>query len=479
MNRPLALLIALLVVPLPALGAPTAKVSIANVTVSPSQPASGERFTVTTTIRNGESTSSSPSNDFEITAVTLRGLPEDYRAPRVDDVGVLPEGTSVDVPLSFSFETPGTREFRVVVYGRDGNRAIALRYPVVVTVRQGGPALDVETAADPVVGATTNATVTVANGEETNASGLDLSLAGSGVTVENPSRVLGTLGGGESRTFSFAVTPRETRATLVATLTYRTPSGFERTVEESIPLRSDPLREDVRVDATVPGDRAKPPVTVDVANFGNAPLKEVVVSASAEGEVVGRRPVANVSPRTTRTVDLDVSGVESANLTVRADYETGSREGTASTRVRYAANPGRIELTGIDYERDGSRVHLSGSASNVGLGEVQGVVVSVVPAPGVEPARPSREYFVGTVPASDFVSFDLYAAVGENVTAVPIRASYLVDGDRHTDVREVSIADLPPPSANRSSGPSPAFLFALVGLVIVVGIGLYAYRHYR
>jgi hypothetical protein len=478
-------LVALLVVSLalPAAvvsGATTAKVSIADVAVEPTQPAPGERFTVTTTIRNAESTPNSPSNSFDIRAVAVRDADGGSRSyARVDKLGTLPEGASVDVPLTMSFEESGVKELRVFVFGSGGAGPVEYRYPVVVTVREGGPQVSVLSGqADPVTGAASTVNVSVANGEAQSVRNVRLELGGRDVSVEDATRVLPSIDSGATETFQFEVTPSSTDGTLRATLRYTTESGDVRTTEVGSSFVAEPLRVDVGLDATVDAGGTDPPVGAELSNFGNAPLTDVVVRAEADGRVVARRSVADVPAESSRQVALNVTGVDEATLDVTADYETGGRAESAATTLAYSSNPGRVELTGVDVEREGDRIHLSGSASNVGLSDVQGVVLTVVPGEGVAPARPYREYFVGTVPASDFVSFDLYASVDGEADTVPVRVSYLVDGQRRETMSEVSVADLPP--AREGSGGGGGSPLLLVGggvaALVVVGLAVFAYR---
>jgi hypothetical protein len=461
-------------------GATTAKVSIAGVDVAPSQPAPGERFTVTTTIRNAESTPNSPSNAFNVQAVALRAADSSATTyARVNNLGTLPEGASVDVPLTLSFDEPGVRELRVYVFGSGGAGPVEYRYPVVVTVREGGPQVSVLTGdADPVVGATSTVNVSVANGEAEAVRNVRLELGGRSVDVEDPTRVRPSIASGATEDFAFEVTPRAADAALRATLRYTTENGDVRTTEVSSPFAADSLRVDVGLEATVPAGGTDPPVEAEVSNFGNAPLTDVVVRAEADGRVVARRAVPDVAAESSRRVALNVTGVDEATLDVTADYEVGDRAESTTTSVEYASNPGRVELTGVDVEREDDRIHLSGSASNVGLSDVQGVVVQVVPGEGVTPARPYREYFVGTIPASDFVSFDLYANVEEGTDTVPVRVSYLADGQRRETISEVSVADLPPArDGGGDSGSSPLLLVGgAVAALVVVGLAVFAYR---
>jgi hypothetical protein len=472
-RRPTLVLVlaALVVVPVGSLPALGAQVSVAGVTVSPEQPAPGERFTITTSIRNAG------DGPFEVEDVVIKRVDGD-ELKRVSDLGTLPGGATMDVPLALKFEETGVRDLRVFVFGEDGNRNVELQYPVVVTVRRGGPQLSVETG-DAVVGAESAATIDVVNGESNPVRNVRLSLQSPTVEVDDPTRVFPTLAAGAVETVSFNVTPTRTAGELTATLRYTTATGDRRTVTEVVDLGAEQLRTDVAVDAAVAEGRARPPVDVDVSNFGNAPLRDVVVRVVADETVVTRRSVGDVDVSGTTRARLNVTGIDRADLRVVAAYETGGERGEVATTVAYAANPGRIELTGVDYEFEGDTLHITGSASNVGLSDVEGVLVRVQDTTGVRPARPYKEYFVGTVPASDFVSFDLYADLDANASTVPVEVTYIADGRRYSEVQRLDVSDLERPSErppDRGGLPSlPLLIAGGVAALVVLGLGAYAF----
>lgn len=449
---------------------------VSEVTVSPEQPAPGERFTVRTTIQNSQRSNGS----FRITDVYVRRQGSANDVARVENPGGIPPGASIDVPLTASFDSPGTRELRVNVVGRTpGDELVRLQYPVVVTVRRGGPQVGIAVD-DAVVGTEGRVRVTAANGEDSPVRNVRVSLSGTDASVRNETRVLPTLEAGGSQTFEFAVTPASPSAELRADLRYTSAAGNTRVVSDSVTVDAEPLRESVQVSASTVGDGARPPVSVEVSNLGNAPLENPVVELSRDDTVLVRRPANEIAPDGTRTVRLNVSDVDTGPLNVRVGYRTGGRAGEATTTVEYAANPGRVELTGVDYEMEDGRLHLSGSTSNVGLGPVESVVVRVVRTETVTPARPNPEYFVGSIPSSDFASFDVYAEVTPETETVPLEVTYLADGRERTVRTDVDVSDLnaPPDGENETPlGDVPLSLLAVgaVAVLLVVGIGAYAF----
>jgi len=475
MRRLVSFLLVLSLVALPTTPAASAS-SIAyvdEVTVAPEQPLVGERFTVTANLRNAPSA----TGPLRVEAVAIRSSDPFREHVRVRDLGRLPSGADLEVPLSLRFDEPGTYELRVVVFGQDADGAVRIEYPLVVTVREGGPQLSI-THGETVVGTETPVTVSAVNGESDPIRNLRLTLASDAASVENATWVAPTLAAGETRTVSFPVTPEARTGELVAVLQYTTAAGKSRRVTETIPFEADPVELDVALEASAEAGGASPPVAVTVSNFGNAPLERGTVTATENGTVVGRSSLPTVAPDESRSVRLNVSGVERATLDVRVAFESGGERDAVSTAVRYVATPGRIELTGVDLSREDSHVRIAGSASNVGLGAVDGVVLTVLPSEGVRPVAPYRDFFVGTVPASDFVSFDLTAEIDQGVDTVPVEVTYIVDGDRVTEIERLDVSDLPPAAPEGQSSPVSPLLVGLgvVLIVAVVGAGVWYRR---
>jgi hypothetical protein len=228
-------------------------------------------------------------------------------------------------------------------------------------------------------------------------------------------------------------------------------------------------------------------IDVTVANLGNAAVQDVRIRGGAP---VAPAEVDGVDARSSETVTVNVTGVErERRLELTAAYELGGERRTATTAVEYAPRS-NIRLTGTSVEGAGT-VTITGSTSNVGVRDADGVVVEVAETEAVEPAPPQADYFVGTVPASDFGTFELNARVTGNVSEIPVRVSYVSDGKSYERVRNVSYAGfgagagVGPPSGGAAGGSQerteggssgvPTGLFAALGL-LVVGVIAYGWR---
>jgi len=127
-----------------------------------------------------------------------------------------------------------------------------------------------------------------------------------------------------------------------------------------------------------------------------------------------------------------------------------------------------IQLTGIEMESEDDHMRITGSASNLGTDDIESVLVRVVETETVEPTNPNRDFFIGTVPGSDFGTFDLTAEIGGNTTRVPVEVSYISDGNRIT---ERTVIEVPATTGDTpdTSGDTSLAVY-LIGGVIVVGV---------
>ncbi|WP_324757584.1 hypothetical protein [Haloarcula montana] len=479
MRRLTVLLVGLLVVvgTLPiAVTANGVNASVAEVTISPDSPAPDETVTITPTIRNLASSNSS----LEIRSVVLRGTGYGIdELKRIDSVGTISPGTELDIPLTYTFDDEGERDLRVFVYGvnTETGEAVQLRYPVTVNVRERHPQLDIR-ANESVVGVESNGTVTIANGLNTPIANVELVVDGRTVEMLDDRTVFASIGSNEVETASFSFRPeRVGTQPVTATLHYTINGDTERTVTRSKTIRPDELREGVSLDASAVGSGEDRALSVDVINQGNTPVESVVITADSDNATFRRAIVQDIPAGTSESVRLNATLSEPmANVDVTAEYEIGSRQRTATTATELRSAPGAITLTGLDVVREGGRLQISGSASNLGTTEASSVLVSVVDTERVTPAFPNKEYFVGTVPSSDFVSFDLYARTTGNVSSVPIEVSYLVDDEREVQRFQVDVTATEPavparPNQNANNGGGGG-MFG--GLLPVIGVGAVA-----
>ncbi|NLV14710.1 hypothetical protein [Haloarcula argentinensis] len=489
MRRTVAVMACLVVIsslPLSVAGA-SVKASITDVDISPSSPAPGETVTFDTTVRN------LPDSDapLDINAIAIRksggsGVTE-YE--RVSNLGAISAGSTLEVPLIATFDSSGIKDLRVIVYGRDRGTGenVELRYPVKLNVEERHPQVDI-TANDSVAGVESTGEVTVANGLDTQITNVEVVVEGDGVEMTESRTVRSSVAQNGSITAPFRFRPASAgEHSLTATISYTVDGDTTRTTTRTTDIESDPLRNSVELDTTAVGSGTDRALRVAVSNGANAPISDVMVSATSENASFQRVLLENISASTTRQVRLNATMDEPrADVTVTADYELGTETEQTTTETTLRSAPGTIDLTGLDVIRQGGRLQVSGSASNVGSTDADSVLVSVVDTENVTPATPNRDYFVGTVPASDFVSFDVYARTTGNVTSVPLEVTYLVDDTRKRQTFDVATnqmgGSVPQPEQDGNSGGGdqnsmlPVFVAGGLALLVVVGVLVRRYR---
>ncbi|WP_155120506.1 CARDB domain-containing protein [Haloprofundus marisrubri] len=383
-----------------------------------------------------------------------------------------------------------------------------------------GPNAQIELNATGLVAQTRNpATVTLSNPTTTPMRNVTVTVGIQGGDAVVARQTVPVLAAGASQELSFALRPNEAGERRVTVRAFYTVNGDEATTRYRESVRVSPLEDDVavRVESAQSGEaqqdaggqlgallgggggqgalqqsgdgEAQPgQIDVVVTNFGNAPIRNVVVVPVSNGTELPRQSIAGPlapgeSART--TVDLSFVGRQDS-VTFEARYRVGGRDSTARTEFPFDPASGSISLTNVNLSmgRDGV-LRITGNAGNPGEGSVRGVTVSVGDAEHVTPTYPVRDYFVGTIDGNEFAPFDLTAEVDrENVTVVPVDVTYVTNGVRYTETVELPYdRSLSPPERERgilaplSTGAST--LVALLGVSLVAVAALVVVRRRR
>ena len=490
----------------PAAGA-DARVTLTDTTIIPATPTAGAPITAETTLRL------SGGSDTSMTVDEVRVVDpseDDAVLGTATDLGRLSPGETLDVPVTFTVDDPGSRDLRLVAIGTDsdGARVEATR-PLTVGVEPGAPQVEVET--DRVVaGAESSVQATVSNPTTAPLRSVEVAVTGG-----ESRRTVPTLAAGASETVNLTAVPAAGDGTVELTTTYTTPNGVERETLTSTPVTVESLRTDVGVrvqrsqsddgqqaagdlsgilgggggTAALQGqsggerESSGSRVDVTVTNFGNTAVEDVVLTTEDDEGTrlasVGRFALADsLAPGEETTVTVDLSQVRTDGVRFVAGYETPRGPNESALLYGYRAQRGEATLTGVDVSlTEDGRVTIDGNLANVGDGEVTSAVVAVQPTEGVQPAYPQRDYFIGTVDASSFAPFELTARANvANASQIPVQVTYAVDGEQVTRNRTVP---LPPARSGGDGGPvSPGMaVVALLGLATVAGGTVYVTRY--
>lgn len=301
---------------------------------------------------------------------------------------------------------------------------------------------------DPVVGETTTFNVTVTNQEGSN-SIADVSSIMLRTNQEHYERVedVGSLAPGGSLTVKMTTTFEQAgQKNLKAHVSAKRASGGNLRAIYS-PVTVDVQELDINGGLST-ASNGSDETTVTFTNYGNVELSNIEITATADDSVRDNRDVFDVDPDEETSVTFDTGEYDTDIINFSATYTVrGEQYETTRTATRDQQVTGEIRLTSIDVAASGSTVSIDGEAANIGGTDVESVLISIPTTDGITPAGGSGEYFVGSVDASEFSTFELTASVERDT--VPIRVAYIADNDRVTKTQTVDVSSLAVLNARR------------------------------
>lgn len=442
--RTTAALLALLAL-LGAVGAvaavPDARIAIDGVDTSSNDPAVGERTALNVTVSNS---GGSPSA-ADVRSVSVRdagGDDDGDDAPRDEAtaVGALSPGDATDVVLWTRFAEPGEHRLTVEVVAEqeatgdeEEGETVTVTRDVIVDVQPAEVALDVRTRA--------LSPADLQSDDDDQSTG--------GIDIGGLQGVFGGGGGGLQANDDEPESVQSTDSPVAVTVVNTGTSTADRV---SLTAVGTPVGAGEDDGSAGEGGETEP--TVEVGPF--------VVEDVAPGEE--RQVIVDLGPLDERS-EVTVTAAFRSELDAPAGADANR---TATSTLRYPTREGSPTVTDATVETaaDGEVV-VDANLGNAGTGELEGVVVSVAGADGVEPTPAGREYFVGGVGAGDFVAFDLRTAVNASVAdEVPIRIAYTEGGVRYTETATVAL----PESVDGGSGGSGSGAVGTLGALGVVGL---------
>jgi len=265
-----------------AIAAAQTDVQIASVSVSSNETITGEPVTLETTVSNLQSSDGS----VFITDIYLRTSGEASTQQRIEDVGSVPPGGSVTVPMTTSFQKAGEKQLTVHVTVRDQNgNHNSYEYPVYVDVEEPNVKAQLSTSTPPNQSGTTRVSLTNFGNAELS----DVEVAAAAGGEEFDRNFLFDVAPGASQTTTFD-TENVSADRVTFTATY-TAAGDQHTTQETVTLQNvKQVDGEIRL-TSVETTRTGSSVTIegDAANVGSTDTESVLVSIPNES---GVRPVA-------------------------------------------------------------------------------------------------------------------------------------------------------------------------------------------
>lgn len=219
-------------------------------------------------------------------------------------------------------------------------------------------------------------------------------------------------------------------------------------------------------------------VSVDVVNRRPNDVTSVIVTPYAEDMTfspsdyfLGSVPEGNKS---TATFTLNTMYCEEgySNVSFTATYFNGDNLHSTETETKDVRiiKQSPLIFTGIEIENVGGRYTISGDLNNFGITDAKNVMVSIDDIEGIEPVQPYANYFIGTLEADDFSSFDLSARVtSKNVTAIPVLIEFRDPDNAYTTItQEIDLGSGNTYSSDDESGSSLGTW--LIAGVIAIGV---------
>ena len=362
----------------------------------------------------------------------------------------------------------------------------------VTVVAANGPAVNVSsvnvTPTDPTVGETVTVEVTISNQEGSN-SVVDVSSIMLRTTSEHYERVedVGAIAPGGSLTIPITTSfDTAGQKELLAHVSAASQSNGSETSHLRAYYR--PITIDVEepeIDAGIAAStNTSGETTVTLTNYGNVEFTDAEIRTSVNGTQRDQRDTFDITPNESESVTFDTANYDSDILTLTGAYTArGERHEVTRTVDLNQQVQGEIRLTSVEVTERGTTISVDGEAANIGGTDVESVLVRVPDSDTVSPAGGSGEFFVGSVDASEFATFELSSSVSNGTDTLPIELTYIVDDERITTTQTIDISTAgsssPEPSQGQpaasstgdgSSGSLGLPLIPLVlGLFVVVG----------
>ena len=351
---------------------------------------------------------------------------------------------------------------------------------------------------EPIASETAVVEVTVSNlASSTDSVDVDSIRVRDADTLDVVSRVddVSSVDPGGSLTVSVPTTFEEPGERLLSVVVYVQDDDGTGVARYERPLYVDVDAPTVRaqLDTTVPANQYG--VTdVAVQNVGNTDWTDVTLTASANGTVVDRVLLDDLTRATNRSVALDTRAVAGAPMTVTLTYTANDDTYRTTESIDLGEREavlGAVRLTSVERARTAAGVRIEGDAANVGGTDVSSVLVRIPNTSAVTPTPPAADYFVGSIEASEFATFELTAETAGNVSRIPVEITYIAENERRTHTQLVDLdssttgaagasgaqaTDSAAATTDDSGGGVPAVIIGVVIAVLVAALGVVRWR---
>jgi hypothetical protein len=237
--------------------------------------------------------------------------------------------------------------------------------------------------------------------------------------------------------------------------------------------------------ATMPTTVMNEISTIEIDIINTRPNEVSNVMIKPEGDNVSFNPaevfVGNIPAGNKSTVEITLNTMASPggmkNISFTASFFNGDNYHTSGNKdleINVVNQPSLI-FTSIEVTQIGNTYSIIGDINNFGTTDAKNVLVSVAGSEDIKPVQPYANYFVGTLEADDFSSFELSARVlSPEVKQIPILIEF-----RDTDNVYSSVTghiDLE--SASAAPGDqqeTPTWMWGIIGVITIAIAGVIIY----
>ncbi|MGP8322158.1 MAG: hypothetical protein ACT6FE_07560 [Methanosarcinaceae archaeon] len=228
-------------------------------------------------------------------------------------------------------------------------------------------------------------------------------------------------------------------------------------------------------------------ITLDIVNIRANDVTSVIVKPVGDGvaftppEVFVGTITAGNRSTATFTLNTMASSQGAKNVSFLASYFNGDNlhQSTGVSSTINVVEKSALLLTAIDIEYIGTKYTITGDINNVGTTDAKNVMLSIVESDGVEPVQPYANYFIGTLEADDFSSFELSARVSSgDITSVPVIIEFRNTDNAYTSINEsIDLDKNSMTGSSSSNGMSPIVIGSIViSAIAIIGIIGYSWK---
>ncbi|MGP8319418.1 MAG: hypothetical protein ACT6FD_01295 [Methanosarcinaceae archaeon] len=228
-------------------------------------------------------------------------------------------------------------------------------------------------------------------------------------------------------------------------------------------------------------------ITLDIVNIRANDVTSVIAKPVGDGVVftpsevfVGTITAGNKSTATF-TLDTMASSQGVKNVSFSASYFNGDNlhQSAGVSTTTNVVEKSSLLLTAIEIKDIGTKCTITGDINNVGTTDAKNVMLSIVECDDIEPVQPYANYFIGTLEADDFSSFELSARVSSgNITSVPVVIEFRNTDNAYISITEsIDLGSNPITGSSSSNDMSPVVIGAIViSAIAIIGIIGYSWK---